>query len=180
MARLIFMAIIFIVLATQLPGLATDWLVSNGYMERRDAAALLNASSSDNTKKTTNYNGVNRVVLKPGPGGHYFAQAHFNNKTVRTLIDSGASFVALTHEDARRLGLGLVAADYSVPVQTANGSLYYARAHISSIRIGQVRVRNLDVLVAPKGALNITLIGMSYLRKLKTIKVERGRLILEG
>nr|WP_321448733.1 TIGR02281 family clan AA aspartic protease [uncultured Cohaesibacter sp.] len=180
MARLIFMAIVFVVLATLLPGVATDWLVANGYLAGDDAAALLNTSSADKSSKTTNYNGVNRVVLKPGPGGHFYAQAYFNNKTVRTLIDTGASTVALTHEDARRIGIHPNAADYKEPVRTGNGLQYYARARVSSVRIGQVRVHNLDLLVAPKGALSVTLMGMSYLRKLKTIRVERGRLILEN
>ena len=86
----------------------------------------------------------------------------------------------MTYEDARRLGIKLVDSDYTIRVQTANGVLLYARSRVNSIRIGQVQVRNVDVLVAPKGALNITLMGMSYLKKLKTFKIERGRLILES
>ena len=80
MARLIFMAIVFVVLATLLPGVATDLLVANGYMDSRDASLLLNASSADKSSKTTNYNGVNRVVLKPGPGGAFLCSSLFQQQ----------------------------------------------------------------------------------------------------
>lgn len=185
MARLILIALAAVVAFTMLPGLATDWLVARGYMVRSNEGALLSAQSTEGTSRTAapthaNYNGVRRAVLKSGPGGHFFAKAHINNKVVKAVIDTGATMVALTYEDAKRLGLRLDRQDFRFGVQTANGTVRYARTRIRSIRIDQVEVKNLDVIVAPKGALGMTLIGMGFLGKLKTFRMERGRLVLES
>ena len=187
MPRLIFAALLAILAFAMLPGVATNWLVQRGYIESFEttdavdsAPKALALQTSESNHTVANYNGARRTVIKPGAGGHYFAQAHFENKTVRVIIDTGASLVALTADDARRLGFKPRKSDYNVKVNTASGVALYARSRVGSIRIGQVDVKNVDVLIAPKGALDITLMGMSYLRKLKTFKIERGRLILES
>ena len=96
MARLIFMALLAVLVFTMLPSMVSDWLVSKGYMERSATGTLLQANdpseiSQDSQK--SNLAGVHRTVLKPGPGGHYFAQAHFNHKSVRTMIDTGPALL---------------------------------------------------------------------------------------
>nr|WP_321462278.1 TIGR02281 family clan AA aspartic protease [uncultured Cohaesibacter sp.] len=183
MVRLIFLALGAVLFFTMLPGLATDWLTSNGYMKASETSSALSASTSSeqtNSAAQSRQASARRIVLQAGAGGHFFAKAHFNNKVIHTVIDTGASFVALTHEDASRIGLRFTKSDYKVRVSTANGVVFYARARVPTIRIGQVSVRNVDILVAPKGALDVTLMGMSYLSKLKSFKMERGRMILEG
>ncbi|WP_316858820.1 TIGR02281 family clan AA aspartic protease [uncultured Cohaesibacter sp.] len=183
MARIVLFALLAIAVFVTLPGLATDWLVKNGYMEQTEDGALSPSddqilSAGEPSDSSSGSAGYHRVVLKPGRGGHYYASAFFNNKKIRVLIDSGATLVSLTNKDARRLGLAPQKSDYTAKVRTANGLVHYARAHVRTIRIGSVKVHDVDVLIAPEGALDQTLMGMSFLRKLKTLKMEHGRLIL--
>ena len=84
------------------------------------------------------------VVSIPRQQGQFFTQARVNSGSVRFLVDTGASAVALTLEDARRSGFDPHALDYDVPVDTANGRTYAARVRLDEVRIGGIRLDNID------------------------------------
>ena len=71
------------------------------------------------------------------------------------------------------------ALDYDVPVATANGIAQAARVTLRRVEVDNVMVRDVDGLVLPQGAMHGTLLGMSYLGKLRSFKVEDGVLSLE-
>ena len=118
--------------------------------------------------------------LKAGSLGHYTAQATINKTDIDVMVDTGASVVALSYEDAQRVGLRPNTLDYTVPVSTANGIVKAARATLDRVEIDTVHVDNVDALVLPAGALNGTLLGMSFLSKLSSFKSENGVLTLKN
>src|SRR5687768_12953269 len=59
--------------------------------------------------------------------GHYWAEAQVDGRWVHFLVDTGASAVALTSQDAQRLGFDLSNLVYDRPVATANGKTLAAR-----------------------------------------------------
>ena len=178
MVRLIILAVLAIGIFTQIPDLATKWLVSNGYMEGDYGQSEALSAKIEEPQKTVKRSG--RTVLQANRHGHFLAQAHINNRSIRIVIDTGATFVALSYEDAKRLGLKPKPSDFKIPVSTANGRVHFAKTTLRKIRIGRVEEFHIKALIAPKGALDITLMGMSYLKKLKNFQVTRGKLILEG
>ncbi len=80
---------------------------------------------------------------------------------------------------ARRIGLELLPDDFRHEVETANGRTRAAFATLSSLQIGRVHLEGVEAVVLEDRALASTLIGMSFLNRLKTYKVENGALILE-
>ena len=118
--------------------------------------------------------------LKAGDRGHFFVDADINGRSIKVLVDTGASAVALSYEDAQKAGLRPNTLDFDVPVSTANGSVNAARAKLDRVEIDTVRVDNVDALVLPTGALNGTLLGMSFLSKLDSFKSEDGVLTLKN
>ena len=118
--------------------------------------------------------------LKAGNQGHYVIKARINKSDIDVMVDTGASVVALSYEDAQRAGLRPNTLDFNVPVSTANGSVNAARAKLDRVEIDTVRVDNVDALVLPTGALNGTLLGMSFLSKLDSFKSEDGVLTLKN
>jgi aspartyl protease family protein len=86
----------------------------------------------------------------------------------------------LRAEDAKRIGVDDAALDFDVGVVTANGAAMAAETRIGEIALGPIVVRNVRALVARPGALDQSLIGMSFLERLQSYAVERGRLILKG
>ena len=110
--------------------------------------------------------------------GHYWATADVNGSAVRFLVDTGATAVALTANDAKRLGLDLSKLTYGVPVTTADGKTMAAQVKLRTVTIAGARVENVDALVLQSG-LETSLLGMSYLGLLSSFEATRTALILK-
>jgi aspartyl protease family protein len=119
------------------------------------------------------------VRLEPDDRGHYRADFRLNGRSVDALIDTGATLIAVNESTARRLGIHLAASDFRHEVKTANGNARAAAAMIDSVEIGRIRVRDVQAVVLEDQALQGTLVGMSFLRRLSGYKVEHGELVLE-
>jgi aspartyl protease family protein len=109
--------------------------------------------------------------------GHYWAEALVNGKRVRFLVDTGATAVALTSEDAQRLGIRLADLDYSANVTTANGQAHAAQVTLASVSVAGARVSDVQALVIDKG-LPTSLLGMTYLGRLSRFEATQSALIL--
>jgi aspartyl protease family protein len=109
--------------------------------------------------------------------GHYWAEAAVNGRAVHLLVDTGATAVALTAEDARRLGFDPKALDYNYSVATANGQARAARIKLASVSVAGADVENVDALVIDHG-LQTSLLGMTYLGRLSQFEATPTALIL--
>ncbi len=116
--------------------------------------------------------------LKAVDGGHFVTTASINRRDVVVLVDTGASAVALSFEDARTVGLRPGSLTFDVPVSTANGITKAARVTLDEVEIDGVRVSDVQGMVMPEGAMSGSLLGMSFLSKLSSFKVEDGVLYL--
>ncbi len=96
------------------------------------------------------------------------------------LVDTGASLVALSHEDAALLGIRVSQKDFTRRSSTANGVVETAPVRIKEIRIGDIVMRDVDAAVLPPRALNTSLLGMSFLKRLDGFEISKGRLLLRG
>ncbi len=117
--------------------------------------------------------------IKGNARGHFIVTARINNQPVKVLVDTGASAVALSHEDARRAGIHTFALKYTVPVSTANGVVKAAPVTLRRVEVDGVLVRNVRAWVMPRGAMRGTLLGMSFLSRLSMFKVDHGKLVLK-
>lgn len=117
--------------------------------------------------------------LKANGQGHFVTRAEINGRAVLVMIDTGATAVALSYEDARDAGLRPGSLDFNVPVGTANGITQAARIMLDRVEVDGVRVRDVEGLVLPEGAMQGSLLGMSYLIRLRSFKVEDGVLTLK-
>ncbi len=120
-----------------------------------------------------------QVKIRRGRGGHYSTVAKINNQRINVLVDTGATLVALTYEDARRAGIYLSRSDFTARSRTANGIARSAPVTIRSIRIGDITLRNIRASVSEPGALHVTLLGMSFLGRLARVEMRQGDLILQ-
>jgi aspartyl protease family protein len=119
------------------------------------------------------------VEIKAGAHGHYFASAEINGRPIDVLVDSGASIVALTYDDARRAGLFVRDSDYTQRVSTANGIARVAPVVLDRISIGAITVRNVPAAVTEPGSLATSLLGMSFLARLQRVDMRAGTLVLQ-
>lgn len=115
-------------------------------------------------------------IAKSGDG-HYWAEADVNGRRVRFLVDTGASAVALTIADAKRLGFEPEKLDYDYQVTTASGPARAAAVKLGRISVSGAAVNDVDALVIEKG-LDTSLLGMTYLGRLSRFEATRTALIL--
>jgi len=109
--------------------------------------------------------------------GHYWAEAKIDGRAVRVLVDTGASVVALTREDALRLGLTLKPQDFDRTVQTASGPARAAAVTLESVSVAGAKVERVQALVVEQG-LAQSLLGMSYLGRLSGFEATPAALTL--
>ena len=109
--------------------------------------------------------------------GHYWAQADVDGRAVKVLVDTGASVVALTREDAARLGLRLKPEDFTREVQTASGTARAAPVMLDRVAVAGASVDDVQALVVEAG-LSHSLLGMSYLGRLSRFEATPSGLTL--
>lgn len=118
------------------------------------------------------------VTLRATSNGHFETTAEINGRSVDVMVDTGATLVALTYEDAERAGIYLTPADFTHSVSTANGIAKVAPVDISAIAIGSITVRNVRGAVTERGKLHRTLLGMTFLGRLSRVEMRKNDLVL--
>lgn len=127
---------------------------------------------------TTTRDGVQEVILSKSMGGHFEADATINGVSVHMLVDTGASSVVLSNADAQAIGINPDNLNYTVSVMTANGRTSAAPVRLSEIAIGPIVRRNISALVAQKGQLDQSLLGMTFLSTLGSLQMQTDQLKL--
>lgn len=167
---------------------AATWFASNQVkaVKRQETAAVAEpqrpARHESATRRPattpTRAVGYGRIEIAPDAAGHYNASVSIEGRTLSMLVDTGATFVSLSFEDAERIGVFPMPSDWVVPVMTASGTLKGARATLRHVSIGTISASDVPALVLPRGATNVSLLGMSFLRKLGGFEVANGNLVL--
>lgn len=117
-----------------------------------------------------------RIVLTSDSGGHFFTAGSINGRAVRFVVDTGATTISMGQDDAERIGLDYKAGQRGL-VATANGSVPAYRVSLSSVRIGDVQVYNVDATILP-APLSHVLLGNSFLNRFE-MRRENDRMTLE-
>ena len=118
------------------------------------------------------------VTVPADHRGHFLVEPSVNGQRLRMLVDTGATVVALSYEDAASAGFRPAPGDFTVAVSTANGVAQAARIRIDEVQIGDITVRDVQAVVAKPGALNVSLLGMTFLKRLGGFEIAQGRLTL--
>ncbi|MBO6758889.1 MAG: TIGR02281 family clan AA aspartic protease [Roseibium sp.] len=118
------------------------------------------------------------ILVVRDASGHFVLRGRSNGAPMDFLLDTGASAVVLTAQDARRAGFSSSDLSFSVPVSTANGRTMVAPIRIETLDVGDARFRNIRAFVAREGSLDSNLLGMTALDRLQSWRIEGDRLIM--
>jgi aspartyl protease family protein len=121
--------------------------------------------------------GGNKIVMTIGRGGHFFKQGQINGKSVDLMVDTGATSISMSVEEAKRIGL-----DYSggrkVSLSTANGTTQGWVVTLSSVRVGDVEVSNVQGVVS-SGSMPFVLLGNSFLNRFEMTRTGEQMVLLK-
>ncbi|MHA7886777.1 retropepsin-like aspartic protease family protein [Roseicyclus sp.] len=119
-----------------------------------------------------------QIVVPMQPDGHFYLTLEVNGTPVRFVVDTGATEMVLSAEDATRVGLKPEALVFSGRAFTANGMVETAPVRLETVALGGVVDQGLRAVVN-SGDLGESLLGMSYLRRFDRIEISGGQMVLE-
>ncbi len=117
------------------------------------------------------------VHIRMAPDGHFWARAKIGGVKRRMLVDSGATVTALSQETATAAGLSVHEEVFPILLRTANGTISAQTSSVPDLTLGNITARNLSVVVSPAFG-NADVLGMNFLSRLKSWRVEDNVLIL--
>ncbi|MAY61514.1 MAG: TIGR02281 family clan AA aspartic protease [Rhizobiales bacterium] len=151
-------------------------------------AVAINSSSSDmramrlearEDERPSYVTGTRIASIAMDHSGHFIGNFRINGRTVKGVVDTGATMVAMNVSTARQIGLNPQPNDFDQRVATANGETRAAKVYLSRMEIGSITVSDVEAFVLDDNSLAGTLIGMSFMSKLDGYRVENRTLKLE-
>jgi aspartyl protease family protein len=115
--------------------------------------------------------------VRMAPDGHFWVIASINGVRRRMLIDSGATVTAISEDTARAAGVKTGTNLAPEMLRTANGVAAAQTGSIDELKVGNIVARNLKIVTAP-GLGSLDVLGMNFLSKLQSWRVEGGMLVL--
>ena len=117
-----------------------------------------------------------QIVLSAESGGHFYSGGTINGANVRFLVDTGATNVAMSQDEADRIGLDYKKGQRGL-TRTANGVVPIYKTQLTTVRIGDVQVYNVEATILPQPMSHV-LLGNSFLTRFQ-MKRENDRLTLD-
>jgi aspartyl protease family protein len=117
------------------------------------------------------------MTVNADESGSFHVYGRINGMPVRFLVDTGASEIVLSPADAARLGLNPDKLVFEHPFESANGIGYGAKAVLAELTVGDIRLTDVPVSVN-KARMRASLLGMTFLRRLKSFEFQDRRLIM--
>jgi aspartyl protease family protein len=125
--------------------------------------------------------GAPGLVELPSDGrGHFEAMLEVEGTRFKALVDTGATVIALPQSVAELLGIHPAAGDFTETVSTANGEVKVAPVILREVRLASISVRDVEAVVIPDASLKQTLLGMSFLKRLKSFAINGDQLTLRN
>jgi aspartyl protease family protein len=150
-----------------------------GYTYREDlkgVAARVFGELSPTSAIVDSRNGT--ATFRRGADGHFLVASTINGADMPLLFDTGASAVVLSYADARKAGVDVGSLSFDMPVTTANGTGRAALVTLDKIVVGGIARSRVQAFIAERGALDGSLLGMTFLETLSRYSVAGDRLEL--
>ena len=120
--------------------------------------------------------GPQAIVLERASDGHFYADAQVNGQTIRMLVDTGATAIALARDDARRAGVGISIGMPTVVGQGASGDVHGEVVSLDHVTLGEAEAEDLHAVVLDDG--QISLLGQSFLSRFESVEIKGDRMVL--
>lgn len=148
-----------------------------------DMASLQNSASQDSEAELEVMQQeqwlAGETVLPRAEDGHFYADVTVDGATAQMLVDTGATTVALTGEDAEAMGLSWNDADIRPVARGANGTVYGVPVTLGQVQLGDLEARDVAAMIVPEG-LGISLLGQSFLSKFDRVEMDQDRMVIGG
>jgi aspartyl protease family protein len=150
-----------------------------GYSYQEDLSNVWNRLKGNLLPFSGAQNADGSITFTRAEGGHFVVEALVNNVPIQFMVDTGATRVALSTQDAKRLGFDVENLAYRELIHTANGDTFAASVYLAEFKIGPIVMQDLGASVN-QNLSGHSLLGMNFLKKLKGFKIEGNLLTFEA
>jgi aspartyl protease family protein len=158
-------------------GAAVGWVMPSGKPPRTPAPVAPAATAPAPKDVFASVAPSGPTVLERSPSGHFFVDAEVNHDLVHFVVDTGATTVALTVDDARRLGIPFSESDFTVIGRGASGDARGMPIVIDRISVGGKEARQVQGAIIQD--LDVSLLGQTYLTRLASVQMTGDQMRLE-
>ena len=116
------------------------------------------------------------VVLERSGDGHFYADVELNGTPVHMLVDTGASGVALSRDDARSAGIATSIGMNEVVGEGADGAVHGEEVRIDRMRLGPATAEGVTAVVLNQGGMS--LLGQDFLQRFASVEIKDDRMVL--
>ena len=148
----------------------TDSMASADTSEPRSFKSRRSSSSSEEPAPS------DAIVLDREYNGHFYADVQINGSPIRVLVDTGASGIALSRDDARRAGLAVSAGMFEVIGKGASGDVHGEYVQLDRVSLGSKTAEGVPAVVLDAG--DHSLLGQSFLSKFDTVEIRGDKMYL--
>ena len=117
------------------------------------------------------------LTLQRGPDGHFYTDAQVNGTTIRFMVDTGATSVALSRADAQRIGLSFGSSDFTETGQGAGGEIALKPVILDRVTAGTMDATHVEGVIVD-GDMGVSLLGQSWLRRVGTVEISGDKMVL--
>ena len=119
------------------------------------------------------------LVIQRDANGHFFANGTVNGQPVHFLVDTGTTAVALTAEDASRIGLPFDPAEFHQVARSASGPVFGKDVVFDRVALGQKEVSDVrGVIIANGSGVNVSLLGQTYLERIGSVQLTGSEMVI--
>lgn len=144
---------------------------------QREGFATLWANMKGEINPAAGQSAGEAVVLRKNVDGHFWADVTINGRSIRMMVDTGASDISLDPEDAARVGIDVDNLAFNIPVSTAAGPSRAAGVRLATVAIGPI-IRDRVPAVVMRASGGVSLLGMGFLGELSDVRAQGDRLTL--
>jgi aspartyl protease family protein len=157
---------------------AVGWLMPTSRSKPGLVASAVQADSRTGVERASAI-GLKEMVIQRQPNGHFYVDGTVNGQPTRFLVDTGATTVALTADDARSAGLQFNPGEFQQIGYGASGPVMGKQVVLDSVALGRNEVTQVrGVIMADAAGLNISLLGQSYLERIGSVSINGDEMIL--
>lgn len=157
--------------------LLVGWFAPDADREFAAVEPVVENSGSASYLESVDQSEGAETVLERQQDGHFYANVDINSNEIRFMVDTGASGIALTGEDAEALGLVWSDGELAVVGRGVSGNVYGKRVKLRSVQLDDLQMSDVDAVIIPNG-LDVSLLGQSFLSKATTVKIENDEMII--
>ncbi|MFA6220047.1 MAG: TIGR02281 family clan AA aspartic protease [Erythrobacter sp.] len=170
-------AVLFVVAIGAFAGIVMRGVSAEDDAGDTDRAAVVSEIKAQERDKAFAAWSAGETVLPRARNGHFYAEVAINGSPVNFLVDTGASMIALTGEDAAAAGLSWSDSDVRIVAQGASGPVYGVPVRLDRVVLGGHEAQNVEAAIIPSG-LDVSLLGQSFLATIEPVRIEGDRMVL--